>query len=113
LGMAALISEKVRNNDQHFFKKFTHARERLEKFMIKNKSLVTLALTNMSRTQRTAKMKDLFSFLVQEAYEDKELTAEAAVAQLGLRGHILQVSTPYSSKGPLKKLSAVHCVVVF
>ena len=98
LGMTSLIAEKVRNNDQHFFKKFTHARKKLEEFMVKNKSLITNAATNMSKGQRTSKMKDLFDFLVKEAYENKELTPEAAISNLGLTGDILRLRLPQISQ---------------
>lgn len=40
LGMVSLISEKIRNNDDHWFKKFTLARSRVETFLIENKSLI-------------------------------------------------------------------------
>jgi hypothetical protein len=94
LGMAVLITEKVRNNDHQFFRKFTEAREKVETFLIQNKSLITLVLTNMSKAQRTSKMKDLFEFLVSEVQAQKELTPEAAILQLGLRGRILELNTP-------------------
>jgi hypothetical protein len=97
LGLTTLISDKIRNNDNQFFKDFTLAREKIEKFLIQNKSLITLLLTNMSKGQRTSKMKDLFIFFVAEVRAGKELTAEAAVAQLGLRGRILDVTTPQTS----------------
>jgi len=97
LGMTTLITEKVRNNDHEFFKTFTRAREKVEKFLIQNKSLITLLLTNMSKGQRTSKMKDLFNFLVAEVRAGRALTSEGAVAQLGLRGRILDVNTPQTS----------------
>jgi hypothetical protein len=40
LGMASLIAEKLRNNDDLYFKKFTHARKNMEKFLMSNKSLI-------------------------------------------------------------------------
>ena len=97
LGMTALITEKVRNNDDQFFRKFTDAREKLEEFLIQNKSLLTLVLTNMSKAQRASKMRDLFEFFVSEASTGKDLTAEVAIARLGLRGRILEVTTPQTT----------------
>ena len=91
--MTSLIAEKVRNNDGLFFKKFTLAREKMERFLVQNKSLITLLLTNMSKGQRTTKMKDLFNFLVEEGCVGKEVTAEEAIAQLGLRGRFLEVDS--------------------
>lgn len=97
LGMTTLITEKIRNNDHEFFKTFTKARGKVETFLIDNKSLITLLLSNMSKGQRTAKMKDLFNFLVAEVREGRALTSEAAVAQLGLRGRILDVNVSQTS----------------
>jgi hypothetical protein len=93
LGMTALIAEKTRNNDHDFFKKLTIGRKKVEQFLIQNKSLITLLLTNMSKGQRTSKMKDLFNFLVEETHATKELTPESAIAQLGLRGRFLEVDS--------------------
>ena len=92
LGLTTLITEKVRNNDHEFFKNFTKARERVETFLIQNKSLITLLISNMSKGQRTSKMKDLFNFFVAEVRAGNELTAESVGAQLGLRGRILEVN---------------------
>jgi Protein of unknown function DUF262/HNH endonuclease len=97
LGLTTLITEKIRNNDHEFFKKFTKARENVERFLVENKALITLALTNMSKGQRTSKMKDLFGFLVNEMYSGKVVTPEEAIAQLGLRGRILDVNTPQAT----------------
>lgn len=97
LGMAALISDKVRNNDQLFFKKFTAARETVEDFLIQNKSLITLALTNMSKAQRASKMKELFEILISDACADSPLTAEAVFERIGLRGRILEISAPHTT----------------
>jgi len=97
LGMTALIAEKIRNNDHAFFRKFTLSREKMEAFLIVNKSLITLLLVNMSKGQRTSKMKDLFNFLVDAVHSGTELTPEAAIAQLGLRGRFLEVDSPQVS----------------
>ena len=67
LGMTALIAEKLRNNDNAFFKKFTTARQTLEEFLMENKSLIGIIVQNLSKAQRPAKMKDLFEFLVVES----------------------------------------------
>ena len=40
LGMCALIADKLRNNDEQWFRNFTEARGLMEAFLIKNKSLI-------------------------------------------------------------------------
>ena len=52
LGMTALITEKIRDNNSSFFKLFTSSRQRVEALLIENKFLIGLALQNMSKLQR-------------------------------------------------------------
>ncbi|MFC0241043.1 GmrSD restriction endonuclease domain-containing protein [Rhodopseudomonas telluris] len=99
LGMAALLSERLRNNDNHFFKKFTSARENMEKFLMENKSLIGILLQNMGKGNRVAKMRDLFAFLVAESV-NRLVLPEEAISQLGLRGRIIDVNT--TQTGPTK-----------
>jgi hypothetical protein len=91
LGMTMLIQEKIRNNDDSFFKKFTRARKRVEQFLIDNKSLIGIVLQNLAKGQRVPKMKDLFEFLVTELQVQPEVAPEAAMAKMGLRGRVLDV----------------------
>jgi hypothetical protein len=49
LGMAMLIAEKLRNNDDGYFKKFILARKSMEKFLIDNKSLIGIVLQNLGK----------------------------------------------------------------
>lgn len=91
LGMASLIAEKLRNNDDGYFKKFTYARKNLEKFLIDNKSLIGILLQNMGKGNRVSKMRDLFAFLISES-ADRLVAPEEAIAHLGLRGRIIDVN---------------------
>jgi hypothetical protein len=99
LGMASLTAEKLRNNDDGYFKKFTTARKNMEKFLIDNKSLIGILLQNMGKGNRVSKMRDLFSFLVAES-ADRILLPEEAISQLGLRGRIFDVNTAH--QGPTR-----------
>jgi hypothetical protein len=94
LGMTALVTEKLRNNDSSWFKKFTSVRQKVEQFLIDNKPTIGLVLQNMSRAQRIPKMRDLFDFLVSEAPKPGGLEIEKAIAHMGLRGRILDVNNP-------------------
>jgi hypothetical protein len=88
--MVSLIAETLRNNDRNFFKKFTKGRERVEDFLIANKSLIGIALQNMGKGQRVTKMKDLFTFLTDESRTSPP-TAEGMIAYLGMQGRVLDV----------------------
>lgn len=92
LGMASLIADKVNNNDDGWFKKFTSARRELEKFLMDNKSLIGLLLQNMSRAQRLSKTRDLFAYLVREINGGTVPPPEAVINHLGIKGQFLNVS---------------------
>lgn len=94
LGMISLVAEHIRNNDSGWFRKFTKARSQLERFLIDNKSLIGILLQNMSKAQRIPKMRDLFAYLIREAYSGSALSPESAIAHLGLRGRIIDVVVP-------------------
>lgn len=91
LGMATLIQDRTRNNDDNFFRKFFQARSRVEQFLIDNKSLIGIVLQNLAKKQRVPKMKDLFNFLINQMHSSETVTPESAIAEMGLRGRILDV----------------------
>jgi hypothetical protein len=91
LGVVRLISERVRNNDGSFFKKFTAVRERLESFLIENKSLITQAFTNVNRDARVLRVRDLLDMLIKKFDKRQEFTTEELFASIGLSGRILDV----------------------
>lgn len=99
LGMASLIAEKFRNNDDGYFKKFTYSRKNMEKFLIDNKSLIGILLQNMGKGNRVSKMRDLLAYLVEES-STRLVLPEDAIAQLGLRGRIIDVNAAQS--GPTR-----------
>ncbi len=96
LGITQLIAERVQNNDGGFFKKFSHVRAQLEKFLIDNKSWLSLLLSNMSRNQRISKTRDLFGYLVNEFNAGHKVTPESAITHLGLRGRFFDIDGPQS-----------------
>jgi hypothetical protein len=91
LAMIALVQENLRNNAKGFFVEFTKARPHLESFLMENKSLLGIVLQNLAKGQRVPKMKELFLFLIENILEGKDLTPEAAIAHIGLRGRVLDV----------------------
>jgi hypothetical protein len=92
LGMASLIADRLNNNDDGWFKRFTSARRDLERFLMENKSLIGLLLQNMSRAQRLSKTRELFGFLVGEINKGAVPTPEAVIKHLGIKGQFLNVS---------------------
>jgi hypothetical protein len=57
-----LIADKLRNNDEQWFRKFTEARGLMEAFLIKNKSLIGNVLQNLSKKGRIPRMRDMFRY---------------------------------------------------
>jgi hypothetical protein len=97
LGMTALVSDKLRTNNSGWFKTFTSVRQKLEQFLISNKSTIGLVLQNLSKAQRVPKMRDLFDYLVATAAKNENLEIEKAIAQLGITGRILEVDGKHTS----------------
>lgn len=92
LGMSSLLTEKIRNNDSEFFKRFTRSRRKLEEFLVENKSLITNILQNLGKTQRVPKLRSLFGYLIDSFDRNVSVTPEMAIAHLGLRGRIFDVA---------------------
>ncbi len=97
LGMTALVSEKLRNNNSGWFKSFTSVRQKIEQFLINNKSTIGLVLQNMSKAQRVPKMRDLFDYLVGAATKNEPLEVGKAISHLGITGRILEVDGKQTS----------------
>lgn len=91
LGVVSLIADKLRNNNTHFYKKFTRARATLEDFLIANKSLIGMVLQNMAKGQRIPKMRAMFDFLVDKFASQEDVAITDVIAQLGMSGRILDV----------------------
>jgi Protein of unknown function DUF262/HNH endonuclease len=91
LGMIQLVAERVRNNDDGFFKKLTKSRSRIEDFLLENKSWIGLLLTNMSKGQRVIKTRDLFTYLISGFDKEETITPETTISYLGLKGRFFDV----------------------
>jgi hypothetical protein len=86
--MSLLLSERIRNNDKDFFRKFTNQREQMESFLIGNKSLIGIILQNLNKSQRVPKMRDMLAFLISEGGSAEPLKM---MEHIGLQGRIFDV----------------------
>jgi hypothetical protein len=91
LGMVRLLTEKVRNNDSKFFRTFTGVREKLEAFLITNKSTISRAFAYTNREARVTRVRDLLAFLITRLSENGEPTIENVFQAIGLQGRILDI----------------------
>lgn len=91
LGLCSLINKNLFSNNKNFFPQFTKNRFHIENFLITNKSIIGLALQNMSRGSRVKRMTALFDLLVNKGSELANLKFEDLMRQIGISGKILQV----------------------
>jgi hypothetical protein len=104
LGMARLIAERVRNNDSQFFKRFTNVRQKLEKFLIENKSLIGQAFANVNRDARVFRVRDMLDNLIKRLDKGGKFTTEDVFASIGLGGRILDVRNKTTGKNVSERL---------
>lgn len=93
LGVVRLISERVRNNDSQFFKKFSLVRKQLEDFLISNKSLIGQAFANVNRDARVVRVRDMLTTLIDKMAKKQQFTIEEIFATIGLGGRIIEIKT--------------------
>ncbi|MDR7035237.1 DUF262 domain-containing protein [Mesorhizobium sp. BE184] len=92
LGFCALIAEKIKNNDGGWFRKFTNARKDVEVFLIANKSVIGIVLQNLGKKTRVPRMKEMFSFLVDECSQGRAPETQTVFSHLGLSGKIYDLT---------------------
>jgi Protein of unknown function DUF262/HNH endonuclease len=94
LGMVAAITDKLRNNDDNWFRKFTRGRKKIEKFLLDNKSAIGVILQNLSRKRRIPAMRELFEFLVEEAEKASEAALDPVKAfeKIGISGKVFDMT---------------------
>lgn len=97
LAMSMLITERVRNNDKNFFKRFTRSRASLEAFLMENKSLIGILVQNMGKTKRVPNLRNLLAFVVTESEKGRVVTPESVIKHLGLHGRIIDVVSAKTS----------------
>ena len=97
LGMIATIAEKIMNNDDSGFMKFTRGRKKIEAFLVEHKSLIGNVLQNINKTARLPKMKDMFNFLVTQTHNGTDITPLDVIKHLGLSTRIYDTSVSNTS----------------
>lgn len=86
LGTIKAISEKIKNNDKAWFRKFSEVRSQLEEVLISRKSLINQALANINSRQRIQRVADLVDGLVKTYKMDKAPSDNDILKMLGLEG---------------------------
>lgn len=86
LGVLRSLSDHIRNNDKHWFKKFTSARGEIERLLVSKKPLVNQGLANVSNKQRIERVADLLNGLVVAFHEGNSLDGDLIISLLKLKG---------------------------
>ena len=97
LGMSAVISEKLKNNNSEWFSKFTHCRKSIETFMIEHKSLIGIILQNLPKNQRVPKMRELFNYLTRSFSVEDTIAPEMVTEHLGLKAKVYDITANKTS----------------
>lgn len=92
LGMVSLIAEKLRNNDNGWFRKFTLSRKFVENFLVSNKSVIGIILQNLNRKSRIPKMRDMIEFLVADFSQGRTPNQVDVFKHLDLRSKVYEVT---------------------
>jgi hypothetical protein len=99
LGMAAVVTDKLRNNDSAWFRKFTLARKAIERFLIDHKSFIGIVLQNLNKRTRVFKMRDMFNFLVGQANAGHQLEPAGVARHLGLTARVYDLTMQPTASG--------------
>ena len=74
MGVATLISRKLVNNDDAFFKKFTNSRGKFEDFIVENKQLIAAIIQQTRSGKRYDTIAGLFDFIIRKIAAGAEPT---------------------------------------
>ncbi|TCP73482.1 uncharacterized protein DUF262 [Pseudomonas putida] len=98
MGTMMLIGQKISNNDNHFFVKFTKVRSELENILINQKDLIATILQRHVSPKRVEKYALLLSALITRLAENHEVSDADLVTLAGLEGKLVIGAASTSSK---------------
>jgi len=98
LGVLKFASDAVRKNNKKYFIQFTNNREKVEKTLIRKKSIINQALANVNSRQRIERINDLMTGLVNDAESGNPITDKIILSHLGLEGKVSSVAVIEKSK---------------
>ena len=98
LAVTKMFADAVNNNDANFFKKFTQAREKLEKFLIAHKYLFAHIVSQTRSQKRISVLEGVFKFCIEEVSQEHELSPEKIADVAGLEFALLRDKEASSAK---------------
>ncbi|SEH27862.1 Protein of unknown function DUF262 [Rhizobium sp. NFR12] len=98
LGIVYLIKIKMINNDDVFFKRFTHKRKAVEEFLIRNKPVISQILVQISSRARIDRVSDMLEYMVTAAGATEGITIEGLVTAARMKGSIIDLREKVAGK---------------
>jgi len=98
LGTARFISEKVCNNDDEFFRKFSAARKSIENALIEHKELIATILQKLGSNKRVIVYSEVINSIYKAAISSNAISEKEIVDWAGLTGKVVVGSEKTKSK---------------
>lgn len=98
LGTARFISEKICNNDDNFFRKFSTARKLIESALIEHKELIATILQKLGSNKRVLVYSKVINSIYNAAIIGNEISEKEIVDWAGLTGKVVVGSEKTKSK---------------
>lgn len=98
LGTARFISEKLCNNDDDFFRKFSISRNKIEAALIEHKELIATILQKLGSTKRIEVYSEVINSIYKAATTSQEILEKDIVDWAGLTGKVVVGTEKVKSK---------------
>lgn len=108
IGMFSIVSDKIKNNDKDWFRRFTGGRQQIEDLLIEHKTIITLLISAAGSKQRLGGAKKVLEYIIDAVTIKKEDVAPDKVAAiLNLQSRLYSIqSRPGSNFSDDAKASA-------
>lgn len=116
LALTSLIAQKIKNNDDNFFVKFTKARKDVEDFLISNKYLIGAIMSGTGSKTRISRLQKLYQYVIDMASKKELISSEGLATHLGIRveiiGEINSTESPVNFSDETKTAALIfQCLV--
>ncbi|WP_082382169.1 DUF262 domain-containing protein [Blastomonas sp. AAP25] len=94
MGMFALVSEKIKNNDREWFKIFASTKRRdIEQTLIEHKTIITLLISALASARRANGGKKVLEYIIESVRNDVRISADEIAQNLGLESRLYSIQS--------------------
>lgn len=94
MGMFSLVAEKLRNNARDWFKIFATSKRRvIEEALIEHKTIITLLISALASGRRTQGGRNIISYIVEAARDNKDISPDGIAKHLGLQSRLYSIQS--------------------